>query len=705
MKQFILTMFVLLLTGSYTHPCYAQTSDQYGELPDEETIQRNYERLQQPLFRFGDMVYLQDDMGEYWIVDTTRVIVHVNENIMPEDVDWKVNILGFTTVMVPEGVWIEDFARSLWNLPYVVLVEYNSGAKQGMPDYYRPYFQEKKAWKTEEDGKEYVHYIEGDTVIGGTYWKKVYSNIDGDDFSYFGAIRQERYKVFAIAKGKDMPHLLYDFSLKVGDKLRCTSEETSYGTFDYIAAYDEDDNGWTMELKSIDKIYVGNLGAPSYDYDHEQRRFIFERKKADASSDVFVWVEGVGSEGGLFHSWRKPTPDSKTSCYMRNPSNQILFDGGDFHLSIETDYQPFIEDGKEWNVGYVKSGNKCYGMSRYYFDGDTIVGGKAGKRMMCQTKVNEKMGDDLPITNATEYMGTIREEGRRVYIALPNDEEFVLLYDFESEPVALIETYAELLPKGVKTISTGICFKKQGALKNDDGSTAFKGNYAELYTNPYSHDTDDCSKTTWMEGVGTNAGPLFGLYIPDLPPYPQTNPKRLLSCTVGDEVLYRNTAYVWEDEMDSESSYTKRRVDFTHVVKKKPKAPQRRVQENEDVAVSGEYTQTALTIDLNALQDTYAVTITDPSSQSVYAKDVKTNRVLALDIDISAFNTEDAYTITLENEDEIFEGNFRLSDLTSIHEVTTLHTPSDVYHDLMGRRVSTPTKGVYIHNGKKVLVK
>jgi hypothetical protein len=84
---------------------------------------------------------------------------------------------------------------------------------------------------------------------------------------------------------------------------------------------------------------------------------------------------------------------------------------------------------------------------------------------------------------------------------------------------------------------------------------------------------------------------------------------------------------------------------------------------------------------------------------------VKTNRVLALDIDISAYNTEDAYTITLENEDEIFEGNFRLSDLTSIHEVTTPRTPSDVYHDLMGRRVTTPTKGIYIHNGKKVLVK
>ncbi len=702
MRQFILSMFVLLLTGGYTLPCFAQTSDQYGELPDEETIQRNYERLQQPLFRFGDMVYLQDDMGEYWIVDTTRVIVHVNEDVMPEDVDWKVDILGFTTVMVPEGIWVKDFALSLWEKPWVVTVSYNSYAKQGMPDYYRPYFQEKKAWKTETDGKEYVHYIEGDTVIGGTYWKKVYSNIDGDDFSYFGAIRQERYKVFAIAKGKDTPHLLYDFSLKVGDKLRCTSEETSYGTFDYIAAYDEEDNGWTMELKSIDKIYVGRPMAPSYDYDREHRAFIFERKKAGESSDVFVWVEGVGSEGGLFHAWCKPTPDSKVSCYMRNPSNQILFDGGDFHLSIETDYRPFIEDDKVWKVGHILKPDyrDCYGMSRYYFDGDTIVGGKAGKRMMCKTDVNEKMGDDLPLTNSLKYVGALREEGRRVYLALPNKENFILLYDFESEVGDSLEAHSEQLPTGVTTTPCTIYKKYHGRLIYDEyGSTTFKGSYEDVTVTQFIQEGGYYgTSTTWMEGVGMDAGPLFGLYSPNW----SDCRKRLLSCTAGDEVLYRNTAYVWENEMDPESSCTKRRVDFTHVVKKKPKAPQRRVQENEDVAVSGEYTQTALTIDLATLQDTYAVTITDPSGQSVYAKDVKTNRVLALDIDISTY-TEDAYTITLENEDEIFEGNFRLSDLTSIHEVTTPRTPSDVYHDLMGRRVTTPSEGIYIRNGKKVL--
>ena len=121
MKQFILTMFVLLLTGSYTHPCYAQTSDQYGELPDEERIQENYERLQQPLFRFGDMVYLQDDMGEYWIMDTTKVIVRVNGNIIPEiggagipeiSLIRLFPVLGFS--LVP--IWRDDLSPDLYRV-------------------------------------------------------------------------------------------------------------------------------------------------------------------------------------------------------------------------------------------------------------------------------------------------------------------------------------------------------------------------------------------------------------------------------------------------------------------------------------------------------------------------------------------------------------------------------------------------------------
>ena len=364
-------------------------------------------------------------------------------------------------------------------------------------------------------------------------------------------------------------------------------------------------------------------------------------------------------------------------------------------------YRPFIKDGKVWKVGHFNEETDiCNAFYYYYFDGDTIVGGKPCKRMMCRKVIIENLIDDYPFTpESTNYAGAFYEENRQVYIALPNDEEFLLLYDFKSEVGDTIDVHSAHLFNGKKTISGVIVDKGELVIP------VYKGNYVKVKVkNPYGDPTEDI-ENRWLEGVGTDEEPTLGLFLP-IAGYSAD----LFSCTVGDEVLYKNPYFedLYPDIESGETTPTptaKRRVDFTHVVKKKPKAPQRRIQESEDVAVSGEYTQTALTIDLGTLQDTYAVTITDPSGQSVYAKDVKTNRVLALDIDISAYNTEDAYTITLENEDEIFEGNFRLSDLTSIHEVTTPRTPSDVYHDLMGRRITTPTKGIYIHNGKKVLVK
>ena len=142
MKKFYHIIVMLLLAFCYTNQCFSQTSDQYGQLPDEERIQQAYKFLQQPLYRIDGLVYQQDDWGEYWQVDTTRVMVRVNGNIIPDDVDWKVDKLGFVVVPVPEDVVIEEYALSLWNLPWVVIASYITYAKyagdpmgiQGVPN-------------------------------------------------------------------------------------------------------------------------------------------------------------------------------------------------------------------------------------------------------------------------------------------------------------------------------------------------------------------------------------------------------------------------------------------------------------------------------------------------------------------------------------------------------------------------------------------
>jgi hypothetical protein len=49
--------------------------------------------------------------------------------------------------------------------------------------------------------------------------------------------------------------------------------------------------------------------------------------------------------------------------------------------------------------------------------------------------------------------------------------------------------------------------------------------------------------------------------------------------------------------------------------------------------------------------------------------------------------------------------DFEESNTTGINQVESSKLKADSYYDLMGRKVANPTKGVYIHNGKKVVIK
>ena len=105
---------------------------------------------------------------------------------------------------------------------------------QGSKLEYSPFAQEGKTWEIQVGGiKEnlYGHQLNGDTIINGESWKKVYNFMGFPDFNYtyYAAVRDVEGKVYAIAKGSTKQRLLYDFSLNEGDMVKCGVEGNSFG--------------------------------------------------------------------------------------------------------------------------------------------------------------------------------------------------------------------------------------------------------------------------------------------------------------------------------------------------------------------------------------------------------------------------------------------------------------------------------------------
>ena len=183
---------------------------------------------------------------------------------------------------------------------------------------YHPFEEEGKIWDAQVGiirENIFVNKIEGDTVINGENWKKVYNFSAfgiGGGYTYYLALREVGQKVYAIAKGSNRPRLLYDFGLKVGDTVRCGVEGNAFGCLldtneklDTLMGFAIRNR---LKVKSIDTIHVN---AP-YTRESYLRRFTFTLLDAYreplAVDYEIVWVEGVGSGAGPFSPWQPLLP-------------------------------------------------------------------------------------------------------------------------------------------------------------------------------------------------------------------------------------------------------------------------------------------------------------------------------------------------------------------------------------------------------------
>ncbi len=346
----------------------------------------------------------------------------------------------------------------------------------------------------------------------------------------------------------------------------------------------------------------------------------------------------------------------------------------------EVTYRPMIEDGKVWKVGTI-SGNPVQVVDYYYFDGDTIINGKTCKQMMCQRYVSPDYSNEywLPKTSLSK-VGAWYEENKKVYVCREGTQGMQMLYDFSlnANDTLILNDYQPDYIVGPK--QTG-------------GLNGFKGVYRDIML---------CGQeiyiTTWLEGVGGIDGPLRNAYPETADPMPEF----LMSCTVGDEVIYLNDEY---EDGATPAGARKNRFDFTHTTKSKPKAPRRT---GEELSLYGEYNDQQLGIHLAPLDDAYQVSIANESGQVVYERTINAGTIVGLSIDISAY-PKGRYTVTIENSSESYTGQFD-AQTTGIIDATHLSDNEQIIknkliYNLQGQRLSSLQKGLNIVNGRKVCIK
>ncbi len=375
------------------------------------------------------------------------------------------------------------------------------------------------------------------------------------------------------------------------------------------------------------------------------------------STDVMVQLQAYISSA-----------DAKTySRHLRIANIEVINNG--------KDQIPMIAEQKTWKVGWflTSTSTKPHMVTTYYFEGDTIVNGQKAKRMLCDkaTMWNISSG---------EYVGAWYEQNKQVYCAFPGEDQFRRLYDFTSNVNERFYVYNPL---------TGN--EEEGYLKalQTGRNNSFKGisHVVSQYPNATSW------STTWLEGVGSLSTPMINIIN-------EANGYVLISCKDGDEVIYLNDEY-GDITFPKPEEAKKRRFDFTHTTKVQPKVPHRAGEEQENLY--GEYNDQLLDIKLNPLDDAYLVRITDKAGQSVYEKAINAGNIVALNIDISAY-PEGQYTISIENANEIFTGQFD-TDTTGISPLPASPKGEEMIYNLQGQRMNSLQKGLNIIEGKKIFVK
>ena len=150
----------------------------------------------------------------------------------------------------------------------------------------------------------YKYYTDGDTLINAQTYVKIKKvevpNINDVSLfpAYTGAIRQDTLnkKIYVVLTDSTTEHILYDFSLQVGDTINSVLHTLTAGCLGF--------NTETIFL--IDTIQVNG-------YDHR----VFHYQGSCVGTDG-SYIEGIGSEFGLLFPNLKDIQESHLNCLKIN---------------------------------------------------------------------------------------------------------------------------------------------------------------------------------------------------------------------------------------------------------------------------------------------------------------------------------------------------------------------------------------------------
>lgn len=376
------------------------------------------------------------------------------------------------------------------------------------------FFADGRSWRYEYIVPDYEHMTEEQKLNGNYGWlhESYVLSVVGDTIADGRSCR----KIMA-----DGPWgtYLYALGLEDGDKvlLRVLQEEPAFcapfSVDKWVTLYDFGaEKGAWCQMQAFLGGDVTVSGVGHVDVADKSRRFLVISKGNEGLTDSYA-VDGIGCPMGLYmfvNIIDNGSASTFKGCY---DGEDCIFSCEDFGKLPEIDatdsYEPFIREGKVWNVLFHNPFTGEEYETRLTMNGDTVVNNHTCK------KVYE---DD-----ASQVKALLYETDKKVYRIWPGCEASELLYDFGCNVGDVVSLHGyNVLVTAVDTV------EQHGRMLR---RIVFVANYYGS-----SDESFEATEYCWVEGVGSSADMLSNIEL-------LGNYYSFQSCMLNGQMLYDNTVF------------------------------------------------------------------------------------------------------------------------------------------------------------------